>query len=107
MQVLDPSPPSVPPGPPSFKPVPFVRCRHSGETDPNERRFDGKTFVDSHGRNEFRPPIELLDIAGNLYPRGIGQGNPSPDNQKELLGGTTDTHRCCAGLAPHASASPV
>jgi hypothetical protein len=42
----------------------------SGRTDrdvPTGRTFCGS----SHGRNKFRPPIQLPDIAGNVHTSGI------------------------------------
>ena len=87
--------------------LPAISGHDSGETDSDVRQLDGKTFCESsHGRNKFRPPIQLLDIAGNLR-ANIRYENPPPHNEKKLFGGSTDPYRCIARVAAHDSASPL
>jgi hypothetical protein len=46
----------------------------------------------SHGWNELRPSIQRPDLTGHLHSSSIRWGNPTPDNEKELFGSSTDAH---------------
>lgn len=91
-------------------PSTFAPGRELGRTirTPMFGQLDSKTFDgSSHRRNEVRPPIQLADIAGNLRTSGIRYGNSSPQNEKELSGGTTNPYRCSLRVTAHDSGSPL
>ena len=53
-----------------------------------------KDLVDaSRGRNKFRPPTQLSDIARNVRTNYMSYGNTPPKNEKELFRRSADPYR--------------
>jgi len=76
--------------------------------DRARRRTSRQLVVHGHSqRYEFRPSIQCPDVAGHLHTGSPGCRHPTPQNEKELSGSSTDSDRPAACLTAHCSLPPA